>query len=174
MTAPSYERELQRLLDASGKVLEAAYVDEAAARDAIEALKRVQQRIEQRLSALARHVEGVIDQSAQRTATEAARLLTENFVTADQAADAAAKRYRQAERSIGLTIAGAGLFTAMLVLISVWIFAWRTVPSQSDIDGRRALIAQLDDQIAQKAQEVEDLERRRGELQARRPNAQKR
>lgn len=78
---------------------------------------------------------------------------------ADSCADKAAKRYQQAADRLGWKLIVFALFLQAALAGGGWFFAMRTMPSQNEIDGRRALVGQLSEQAAQRRGEVAELER---------------
>lgn len=178
MTTP-YDVQLQALLDAAGKVLEATYEDEAAAREAIAELRNTRQRVENRLTDVSQQVTQTVEQSAERTATAAATLLKKKFEAADTAADKARQRYEKSARGLWWKVAGLTLILQVAILFGLWLIVQRTLPSQAEIDARRATLERLDAdasglrrqkadlqrQVATMNKKVRDLEKRGGALQ---------
>lgn len=158
MMQDSYRRDFQRLHDAANKVLEATYNDERAARQAIRALDRTRMLVEQRVGELKREVVRSIDASASTTATQAAALLRDKFKEADEAASRAARRYAEAERTLGWKLLGIALLVEAALLGGLWLLVQRTVPAYAEIEARRAEVRRLDAHVA-------ELERRGGRLE---------
>jgi hypothetical protein len=157
MTRDSQSDAFQRLFDAANKVLEATYNDEKSARMAIEALERTRALVERRLDDLKRETVRAIDASASTTATQAAALLREKFKDADEVANRAAKRYADAENTLGWKLLGIAMLVQATLLGGLWLLVQRTVPSYTEIEARRVEIQRLETQVT-------ELERRGGGL----------
>jgi predicted nucleic acid-binding Zn-ribbon protein len=158
MTRPPYDEAFQSLFDAANRILEATERDEATARSAICALEQTRQRVEAQLGAISSKVTGAIEQSAGTTATETARLLQERFLDADDAAERAKDRYEQAAKWLGWKTCGFAVLLQMAIIGGVWLLVTQTIPSQAELDTRRASIEQLEEQASALRVQKTDLE----------------
>lgn len=152
------DADLQSLFDTANKALEAVYEDERNARKAIAALEQLHVSVAARLNELSRNVTSSIEASASKTAKEAAALLTQKFTEADSSADKAAKRYQRAANWAGWKLIVFALFLQVALAGGGWFFVLKTMPPQTEIEERRALVGQLSEQAAQRRQEVAELE----------------
>lgn len=148
MTQPFYEKDFQTLFDTAGKILEATYTDEQLTRQAIQALNQTRERLEQRLTGMARDVEKTITSSASTTATTAANLIQEKFREADSAADQAAQRYQRAARTLGWRLFGGALLLQACLFGGMWLFLNHTLPGHEEIQTRRLEVRHLEQQLA--------------------------
>lgn len=155
----THDAAFRDLFDAANKVLEAAYVDEKAARQAIDALDRLQFNIARRISDLSTDVTKSISDSAAQTAEKAADLLTQKFTAANVCADEAAERYKSAADRLGWKLFGFALLLQLAILASSWLIMQRAMPSGAEIEERRALVDQLSQQASSRRSEIADLDR---------------
>jgi len=159
MRASGEEVAFQRLYDAANKILEATYNDEETARKAIEALSTTRTRLERRIDELSREVTKAVDSSVSKTATEAARLLTEKFKEADAAAERARDRYELAGRRITWKLLSWAVVLQCLLLVGGWLIVQRTLPSQSEIDSRYQVIERLSQQASRLRTQIGNMQR---------------
>jgi len=97
---------LRRLVIAADNIIQAAKQDRQAARALMDQLKTTDARVQQSLQKIPEAIAAIpetihkeLTRTSDSTAKEAARLLTEKFTAADQAAEQAAERYNTAKAS---------------------------------------------------------------------------
>lgn len=143
------EKNFQILFDTAGKILEATYIDEQLARQAIQALNETQGRLEQRLNQLSRNIENTIKSSASSTATETANLIYGKFTEADKAAEQAAQRYNQAAKTLGWRLFGGAILLQFFIFLGIWLFLNHTLPSYEEIKAKQQKSIQLEQQLSE-------------------------
>lgn len=144
MTPKEFDDQIQIQLDIVTKILAASIQSQENAEAAISALDEMRTRVEARIGALAQSVVHKIDGAAKISAVEAAKLLQQHFIEADEQAVLAAARYERAAKWLGFK---AFLFSAILILTvlgSVLITVMTFIPTREEIDARRQELAGME------------------------------
>lgn len=81
---------------------------------------------------------------ADKTATQAAALLSDKFVQANNAADHAAKQYKSAARMLGLKTFAVLVVSLAAIGVTAWLLVGPLLPSQAELAFRRAQIAEME------------------------------
>lgn len=113
------------------------------AKKAIAALENSRTKLTEDVSTLTANVQAAIAQSADDTATRAAKLLQEKFMQADAAADAAARRYLQAGRWLGTKTFLLLLSCLAAIALAGWLIAAPLLPTFEELQKRRDDVASL-------------------------------
>lgn len=144
LTPRDFDQQIQVQLDVVTKILSASAENQDTAEAAMIALEQMRSNIERSLNLLTRDVRAKIDSSAEATATEAAKLLQQKFVTANQQAVSAAERYERAGHWLGVKI----FMTLLLVLGGIlgvaWLMITQILPTPGEIEARRAELANME------------------------------
>lgn len=85
---------------------------------------------------------------ADKTATQAAALLSDKFVQANKAADHAAKQYQSAARMLGLKTFAVLVVSLVAIGATAWLLVGPLLPSQAELAFRRAQIAEMETKAA--------------------------
>ncbi|MOA22095.1 hypothetical protein D3C78_1426330 [compost metagenome] len=125
------EKELRALVSAAGRIMVAAEEDRETAAQAMKELGKLEVRLQQGLAAIPAVVAGSVDQLATSTADKAARLLTEKFREANEAAADVTQSYQQASAELkrgGLSWVmafQAAVLILQLGLLVMFILVWK-------------------------------------------------
>ncbi|MFC4729599.1 hypothetical protein [Coralloluteibacterium thermophilus] len=141
------EHDVQLFFDAAGKLLEAAKDDGLKSKLATQALMQFCHQLDGRLRSLEKDVVGIIEASAEMTASRAADLLREHFQQADAAAEQAAARYRHAADRLGVRMWAIFLGTQIALAGVLIVLVLVLVPSLDEILQRRADLAHINEQL---------------------------
>ena len=164
MSASEHEAAFQQLYDVANKILAATCNDEETARRAIDALSVTRARLENRIDDMVRDVTAKVDSSASKTASEAARLLTEKFKEADAAAVRARERYDTAAQRLTWKLLGGSAILQCVLLAGAWLIAQRSLPSQTEMDTRRQVLEQLSQQASELRVQIGNSQREASEM----------
>ena len=137
------EHDIRLFFDAADRLLMAAQQNGLQADRATAALTKVTAEHERQIKELRADVIEVIDRSADITAKESARLLSEHFHQADRAAEGAAARYERAAKLFSwrnFVFIITGQLVIFLIMAALII---TLVPSLDEIRARQAELAQL-------------------------------
>lgn len=144
MTPKEFDDQTQTQLDVVTKILIASGQTQEKAEAAISALDEMRVRIETRMGTLAQSVVHKIDGAATTNAVEAAKLLQQHFIKADEQAVLAADRYTRAARWLGLKLF-CGLTVLIFAILGVaLIVAMNFIPTREEIDTRRQELAAME------------------------------
>ncbi|EKU29795.1 MULTISPECIES: hypothetical protein [Alcaligenes] len=144
MTPKEFDDQIQTQLDVVTKILIASGQNQEKAEAAISALDEMRTRIEARMGTLAQSVVHKIDGAATTHAVEAAKLLQQHFIKADEQAVLAADRYRRAARWLGLKIFCSLTILIFVILGAALLVVMSIIPTKEEIDTRRQEIAAME------------------------------
>ncbi|PVZ41039.1 hypothetical protein [Pseudomonas sp. CC120222-01a] len=140
----SYDEKIRAQAEMLTSLLSAGLQTQDAADKAVLALSRLQQEVHRQISSARNDLSNLAD----ATATEAAKLLTEKFDQANEAAAVATKRYEKAGRLLGVktfvTLVGA----LAVIGAAAWFLASPLLPSHEEIEFRRRQIAEMEAKAA--------------------------
>jgi|GEM_PF-6228593 len=111
---------------------------------AVVALREFQIEIEGQITSARQDLSGI----AEETATQAAALLSDKFVQANEAADHAAKQYQSAARMLGLKTFAVLVVSLVAIGATIWLLVGPLLPSQAELAFRRAQIAEMETKAA--------------------------
>ena len=157
MTAAEYEtydEKIRTQAEVLTSLLSAGLQTQDACDAAVRALGNLEQEVQKQLS-IARKDLSVL---ADATATRAATLLAEKFEAADVAAAKAAKRYQQAGRLLGLKTVAVMIGALAVLCAAAWLWVAPLLPSQAEIEFRRAQIVEMEAKAAALARKGVNLE----------------
>lgn len=140
----TYDEKIQAQAEILTSLLSAGIQNQDAADKAVAALDLLRTEVQRCVSAMAASVTSQISSLAEGTATEAARLLGQKFEHADQAADAAAKRYQMAGRWLGFKTFMVLFISLGMVGLATWLLASPLLPSYGELASRRAELADME------------------------------
>jgi len=86
---------------------------------------------------------------ADKTATQAAALLSDKFVQANKAADHATKQYKSAARMLGLKTFAILVVSLAAIAVTAWLLVSPLLPSQAELAFRRGQIAEMETKAAE-------------------------
>lgn len=139
-----FDQQIQAQLNIVTKILAASAKNQDTAEAAMQALKSLEKNLQNGLNTHAKAVAKKIDDSADAIATEAAKLLREKFVTADDQAIAAAERYERAGRLLSLKVFMALLLFLGVILGGSWLVVSQVMPTPAELQARRNEVALLE------------------------------
>lgn len=150
----AYDEKIREQVEILNSLLSAGIKTEEAADAAVAALDTLRLEVLDSISTATKNISSLAD----KTATEAARLLGEKFEQANQAADSAAEQYRKAGRWLGLKT-----FTVLFVSLGIvgfvaWLLVSPLLPSYEELSSRRAEIADMEaraDELARRGVHLE-------------------
>lgn len=111
---------------------------------AVVALREFQTEVEGQITSARQDLSGI----AEKTATQAAALLSDKFVQANKAADNAAKQYKSAARMLGLKTFSVLVVSLVTIGATAWLLVGPLLPSQAELMFRRAQIAEMETKAA--------------------------
>lgn len=165
MTAPvtaseykTYDEKIRAQAEILTSLLSAGIQNQEAADKAVAALNLLRTELQRSVSAMTVSVTSQISSLAEGTATEAARLLGQKFEQANQAADAAARRYQKAGRWLGFKTFMVLFISLGMVGLATWLLASPLLPSYGELASRRAEIADMEtiaEELARKGVHLE-------------------
>lgn len=138
-----YDEAIRTQADIIASLLTVSTKNNNDAKKAIDALETLRAKLSQDVSAMTDNVKVTIAQSADGTATRAAELLQKRFLHADAAADAAARRYLQAGRWLGIKTFLILLAGVAVIVLGWWLVASPLLPTFDELQKRRDEIARL-------------------------------
>ena len=149
MSVRQYQKELELLFDAAGRILEATNNDQQTTQNLIKELRALRTVLERDIRTLSANTISTIERSAETTAHRAAELLAEKFAAADNAAEMAAYRYEQAAKQFNWRFLGASLIFTSVLFAGALTLVLQYLSSKSAIDQRRNELVFLEDRLAQ-------------------------
>ncbi|WP_338805533.1 hypothetical protein V8U11_17445 [Pseudomonas chlororaphis] len=140
----SYDEKIRAQAEMLTSLLSAGLQTQDAADQAVLALSRLQQEVHRQISTARDDLSTLAD----ATATEAAKLLTEKFDRANEAAAVAAQRYEKAGRLLGLKTFVTLVGSLAVFGATAWFLASPLLPSHEEIEFRRRQIVEMEAKAA--------------------------
>ncbi|UQI28545.1 hypothetical protein M3M50_16340 [Pseudomonas bijieensis] len=140
----SYDEKIRTQAEMLTSLLSAGLQTQDAVDKAVLALSRLQQEVHRQISTARNDLSTLAD----ATATQAAKLLTEKFDRANEAAAMAAKRYEKAGRLLGLKTFVTLVGSLVVLGASAWFLVAPMLPSHEEIEFRRRQIAEMETKAA--------------------------
>lgn len=150
----TYDEKIRAQAEMLTSLLSAGLQTQDATDKAVSALTTLQEEVLTQISAARRDVSLIAD----KTATQAAELLTDKFAQANDEADKAAKRYKNAGRMLGLKTFALLVGSLAVICTGAWFLASPLLPSHEELEFRRAQIAEMEAKAAMLAREGVNLE----------------
>jgi len=138
-----YDKTIRAQVEIIASLLAASTQNNNDAKKAVAALENLRIRLTEDVSAMSDNVQATVAQAADGTATKAAELLQKKFTQADAAADAAAHRYLQAARWLGIKTFLVLLACLGAMVLGGWLIAAPLLPTFEELQKRRDEIAGL-------------------------------
>lgn len=148
-----YDKAIRAQVEIVASLLNVSTQNNNDTKKAVAALENLRLRLTQDVSTMTGNVQATVAQAADSTATKAAELLQKNFAQANAAADAAARRYLQAGRWLGIKTFLVLLACLAAILVGGWLMAAPLLPTFEELQKRR-------DEIASLTALAEDLEKK--------------
>lgn len=136
----SYDEKIRAQAEMLTSLLSAGLQTQDAVDQAVLALSRLQQEVQRQITAARDDLSTLAD----ATATEAAKLLTEKFDRANEAAAVATKRYEKAGRLLGLKTFVTLVGSLVVIGATAWFLVSPLLPSHEEIEFRRRQIAEME------------------------------
>lgn len=151
MTAPvtaseykTYDEKIRAQAEILSSLLSAGIENQDAADKAVAALDLLHTEVQRSISMMTANVTSQISSLAENAATEAARLLGKKFEQANQVADAATKRYKNAGRWLGFKTFMVLSISLSMVGVATWLLVSPLLPSYKELESRRAEITEME------------------------------
>jgi hypothetical protein len=150
----TYDEKIRAQAEMLTSLLSAGLQTQETSDKSVLALSKLQQEVQRQIS----FARNDLSTLAAATAAEAAKLLTEKFDLANEAAETAAKRYEKAGRLLGLKTFAALVGSLAVICTAAWFLASPLLPSHEEIEFRRAQIAEMEARAAVLAKKGVNLE----------------
>ncbi len=138
-----YDKAIRDQVEIIASLLTVSAQNNIDAKKAVSTLEKLRMRLIEDVSTMSDNVHATVAHVAEGTATKAAELLQKKFTEADAAADAAARRYLQAGRWLGIKTFLVLLACLGAMVLGGWLIAAPLLPTFEELQKRRDEISTL-------------------------------